>query len=331
MNTPKAVVINNFQDGRQQIIPVYYGEDNCDEKRSLANELDYEKKLRTIYEEQVKKLQAENEQLKRQPRRSRRTKEEIDAEEKINYSEFKCNGVKRAQAAEPIRSYDDFVAIQNYFLSKNNIRDWMLWTIGVSLGLRVSDLFNLKIGEFLNEDKQTFRERVKVYEIKTSKLNNILITEAVKQALTKYFDSINWNFSLGDYLFQNRYTKDKIESKHGWKIISNAGKALKLPIHIGSHTMRKSFANIAACVDNSSIDMNSITKVQGLLNHSDQRVTMRYLSTYQKMYDKARIAVSDFVLGKTQCNELIVGLHNPTEDIISRLDSLEKKFFDEKH
>ena len=111
--------------------------------------------------------------------------------------------------------------------------------------------------------------------------------------------------------------------EHGWQILSSAGRAVGLPINIGSHTMRKSFANIAACVDKSCIDMNAVTKIQGLLNHSDQRVTMRYLGTYQDMFDRARIAVSDFVLGKTGVDEIIAGTQFTIDDVMGRLDALE--------
>lgn len=97
------------------------------------------------------------------------------------------------------------------------------------------------------------------------------------------------------------------------------------PALLGSHTMRKSFANIAACVDKSSIDMNAITKIQGLLNHSDQRVTMRYLGTYQQMFDRARESVSDFVLGKTDIHEIVAGNNYTIDDIVSKIDQLEKK------
>lgn len=93
-------------------------------------------------------------------------------------------------------------------------------------------------------------------------------------------------------------------------------------IVIGSHTMRKSFANIAACVDKSTIDMNAITKIQGLLNHSDQRVTMRYLGTYQDMFDRARVAVSEFVLGRTDVHQLIAGNNYTIDDIMSKLEAM---------
>lgn len=239
------------------------------------------------------------------------------------YSDFKSDGVRKPHKADSIRSYDDFKAIQDYFYNKNDIRDWALWTIGVSMGLRISDLLLLRFGNLIDKDRKTIFPRIKIFEKKTGKINNLLITESVKLAILTYLESIKFHFDLDDYLFSSRKTGGKMYEEHGWRILSSAGKALGLPIHVGSHTMRKSFANIAACVDTSSIDMNTIVKVQGLLNHSDQKVTMRYLGTYQDMYDRARIAVSDFVLGKTGVNELISGSAHTVEDVIDRLDELE--------
>ena len=52
---------------------------------------------------------------------------------------------------------------------------------------------------------------------------------------------------------------------------------------------------------------------------------MRYLGTYQQMFDKARIAVSDFVLGRTEVNELVAGNNFTIDDIVAKLDALEVK------
>lgn len=286
------------------------------EKSLLMEQLEEEKRLRYQTEEKLAELQKQLQPLSPKPRASPQKTEKP-------YSDFKSDGKRKPHAAESIRSYADFKAIQGYFLSQEKIRDWALWTIGVSLGLRISDLLSLKIGNFLYNG--SFRERLVVIEQKTEKLNNCLITESVTNALTKYFESINWNISVDDYLFKSNKTKDKMREEYGWKIISDAGKALNLPITIGSHTMRKSFANIAACVDKSSIDMNSITKIQGLLNHSNQQVTMRYLGAFQKMFDRARVSVSDFVLGKTDVQELIAGNNYTIDDIMLKIDHLEQK------
>lgn len=293
------------------------------ENRTLVEELALERVMRKNAEDEATRLKNRIVELENTPKRKRRTKAQMEAEEK-EYTEYKSDGKRKSRPADPIRSYEDFAAMQNYFWENGKIRDWALWTIGVSLGLRISDLLSLKIHSLLNDDK-TFRDRIVIIEQKTNKANNCLITESVVDAVTKYFDSIGWKFKMDDFLFKSHKTKGKMFEEYGWKILSDAGKALNLPIVIGSHTMRKSFANIAACVDKSSIDMNAITKIQGLLNHSDQRVTMRYLGSYQQMFDKARKSVSDFVLGKTDVHEIVAGNNFTIDDIVSKLNELEKK------
>lgn len=280
--------------------------------KRLQIQLDYERKLR---EESVASATPS-------VKRSRKKREVPDGEN--TYSDFKSDGKRKAHAADSIRSYDDFRAIQQYYLDRGKTRDWMMWTVGVSLGLRVSDLLSMKFKHFFEPDKKTFRKRIQIFEQKTGKLNNILITDAVIQSISAYLDTIKWEFDLDGFLFSSKKTKGKMYEECGWRILSDAGKALGLPIVIGSHTMRKSFANIAACVDKSCVDMNSITKVQGLLNHGDQKVTMRYLGTYQDMFDRARMAVSDFVLGKTDINEIVAGNQYTTDDVIRRLDMIEE-------
>ena len=285
----------------------------------LLTLLEYERGMRLRLEERFGKLPEEP----GEPPKRRRKKREVTIDTNA-YTDFKSDGKRKAHAADAIRSYDDFKAIQRYYLDAGRIRDWAMWTIGVSLGLRISDLLSLRFGNLIDNDKKTFKPRIQIYEQKTGKLNNCLITESVIDAMKRYLDSIKWEFDLDGFLFPSRKTKGKMYEECGWRILSDAGKALNLPLVIGSHTMRKSFANIAACVDKSCIDMNAITKVQGLLNHGDQRVTMRYLGSYQKMFDNARIAVSDFVLGKTDVNEIIAGNQYTIDDVFERLDAMGK-------
>ena len=149
-----------------------------------------------------------------------------------SYSDFKSNGKRKAHAADPIRSYDDFKAIQDYYLGKGRVRDWALWTIGVSLGLRISDLLSLRFGNIIDKDKKTFKSRIQIYEKKTGKLNDCLITESVIRAMERYLDSIKWQFDLDDFLFPSHKTKSKMYEECGWRILSSAGKALNLPLNI---------------------------------------------------------------------------------------------------
>lgn len=287
------------------------------EKAALQIELAVEKKSRFEAEKEVERLKNAVKELEK-TRRKRRPEAPPDLE----YSEFKVDGKRKARPAESIRSYEDFVAIQNYFLGKDDKRDWMLWTIGVSLGLRISDLLSLKYKHIMHADK-SFRERITIIEKKTHKANDCLITESVKYAVKQYLISRNSQPKMDDYLFVSAKTKSRMTEEYGWKILSDAGKALNLPIVIGSHTMRKSFANIVACVNKSVTDMNTIGTVQGLLNHSDPKVTMTYLGTFKTMYDNGRRAVSDFVMGKTDVHKLIAGNNYTIDDAMNRLDKIE--------
>lgn len=279
----------------------------------LRIQLRYERSLRE--EAAASPLPAKEEKVSRKKR-------EVTPETNA-YSDFKSDGIRKAHAADSIRSYDDFKAIQDYYLERGRVRDWMMWTVGVSMGVRVSDLFSLRFENIMNPDR-TFKPRVQIYEQKTGKLNNILITESIRQSVTRYCECIGWRFNMTDCLFASKKTGKRMYEECGWRILSEAGKKLGLPLNIGSHTMRKSFANIAACVDKSSVDMNSITKIQGLLNHSDTHSTMRYLGSYQKMFDKAREAVSKFVLGESGVNEIVAGDRHTIDDIFDKIDRLER-------
>lgn len=296
-------------------------------KKEIAkkNQAIHDLEVRLEYERSIREQQEQANpapKKEKEPKKKTRKKREVTPFTNT-YSDFKSDGKRKPHPADSIRSFDDFKAIQDYFLDKGDVRDWMMWTIGVSLGLRVSDLLSLRFGHFIDRDKVTIKPRLEIYEQKTGKLNNLLITDAVKEALLKYLRSIRYQFDLDGFLFASKKTGDKMYEEHGWRILSTAGKAVGLPLTIGSHTMRKSFANIAACVDKSCIDMNTIAKVQGLLNHSDQKVTLNYLGTFQDMYDRARVAVSDFVLGKSGVNEIVAGNQHTVDDVMTRLDTLE--------
>ena len=89
--------------------------------------------------------------------------------------------------------------------------------------------------------------------------------------------------------------------------------------------MRKSFACIAACCGITKVDMNTLPVVQGLLNHSSQTVTMRYLGIFDTMYEEAREKVSDFLLGKTNINKLIMtndSTNQVYDKIVNMLDEI---------
>lgn len=291
------------------------------EIKRLTESVEYEKKLRLAAEVALREA---NEKLNLPKKRKRRTKAEMEAERK-EYSPVKSNGVKKASKADYVRSYTDYKKIYDE-LNNDNPRNAFAWVIGISFGVRISDICFLRWRNLLNPDF-TFRERVIMFEKKTSKLQNCLITEAVREEATKYLNTIHWKIELDDFIFLNPSTNSYVKPKRFYTIITEASKRAGITYHISTHSMRSTFSNIALCLDKTSIDMNAIAKMQALLNHSDARTTMRYLGTLREMLDRTREVVSDFILGKTNVDVLeagIIGEHN-IEDVIDRLAELETK------
>ena len=218
--------------------------------------------------------------------------------------------------AEFIRSLDDIRAIQNFYLNNGRYRDYMMFTVGICTGLRVSDIVSLNISDVLNKDG-SFKEYIDIVEKKTGKRSaNIddkcLITEAMRLAIRTYLK----HHKIKDYNEPLMYSRKsdgngehRIKEESGWRIIKQAQRALGITYNLGSHSMRKTFANIAACCGReSNIDMNKLVQVQHMLKHGDYKTTMRYLNLNSVFTSRARQDVSDFVLGKTEYNDLTAAL-----------------------
>ena len=62
---------------------------------------------------------------------------------------FCLEGDKMAKS-EPLRTNDDIEVIKKYFLDRNRIRDYVLFTLGINTALRISDLLQLTWGDVLD-------------------------------------------------------------------------------------------------------------------------------------------------------------------------------------
>ncbi|CAM4454328.1 Tyr recombinase domain-containing protein [Paenibacillus typhae] len=59
---------------------------------------------------------------------------------------------------EPIRSKKQIDALKKY-LRGQNIRDYLLFVLGINSGLRISDLLKLQVEEVYNQDRISIREQ----------------------------------------------------------------------------------------------------------------------------------------------------------------------------
>ena len=123
-------------------------------------------------------------------------------------------------------------------------------------GLRIGDVLALRSSDL-------GRDRFTVTEEKTLKRRSIRLPARLRDDLLSHCGKI--------YVFPHRYTERKHRTRQAvYKDIRRAAKAFRCRLHVSPHTARKIYA-----VAEYKKDMN-IKRVQRLLNHSSEAVTMIY-------------------------------------------------------
>ena len=149
-------------------------------------------------------------------------------------------------------SDDNFKVILKLLTSENSL------AVECSLryGLRIGDVLSLKRDQIAKGD-------FSIKEEKTGKRRRLRIKGDFQSRLLAVSGRV--------YVFEHRTDWRKHRTRQAvWKDIKRAAKALRLDENVGTHSARKNFA-----VDNYRVT-GDMKKVQKLLNHSDEAVTMIY-------------------------------------------------------
>ena len=156
-------------------------------------------------------------------------------------------------------------------------RNKMLFLIGVNVGLRASDLMQLRWSYFYKDD-MTFKEFYMLQPKKTKKTGKfvkIFFNQTVKKAVENYVNDYPIK-DLDNYLFKSRKGDNPITERGLWKIIVDVAAEAGIDKNVGSHSLRKTWArNI---YDNAEDKSEALVMLQECLRHSDSLTTLRYIS-----------------------------------------------------
>lgn len=159
-------------------------------------------------------------------------------------------------------------------------RNKMLFLIGINVGLRASDLCNLKFEFFMKDDKtfkNTDNEPLKLKPKKTKKLNKFVpvhINQIVKDAITNYINEYPIE-KMDDYLFKSKKGDGAITERSLWRIIVDLADECGIEKNVGSHSLRKTFGHRAF---NNAEDKNKVLiELQSIFNHNSPQTTMAYI------------------------------------------------------
>jgi Site-specific recombinase XerD len=180
------------------------------------------------------------------------------------------------ECVEPIRSKKQINAIKGYLKNKN-LRDYLLFVLGINSGLRISDLLTLKIGDVKEIDRITIREK------KTGKPKDFPLADTCKKAIQEYLADIEKD---SGWLFKSRKGEYPITRIQAYRIINKAARAVGIKDAIGTHTLRKTFGYWA---HKNGAD---ITKIQKLLNHSTPEITLAYIGITKDELDNIYIKLN---------------------------------------
>lgn len=177
------------------------------------------------------------------------------------------------ELVEPIRSKKQIDAMKRY-LKSGNIRDYLLFVLGINSGLRISDLLSLQVQDVKG------KERVSLREQKTGKTKDFPLSDTCQKAVKEY---LHTKELMTGFLFPSRKGQGPISRVQAYRILNQAAQAIGIKEQIGTHTLRKTFGYWAyqAGVD--------VTRIQKLLNHSAPSVTLAYIGITKEELDDVYI------------------------------------------
>lgn len=161
------------------------------------------------------------------------------------------------------------IDLMKKILKSNNMRDYLLFVMGINVGLRISDLLNLKISNVVTNGK--INKEVTIQEVKTKKMRTFTINKSANSAIKEYLSMLG-DYDEDWYLFKSRKGDNKnISRVQAWQVLNDAAKLAGIKEDIGTHTLRKTFGYWSY---KQGIDISLLQKI---FNHSSPAITLSYI------------------------------------------------------
>ncbi len=175
------------------------------------------------------------------------------------------------ELVEPIRDKKDIETVKR-ILKENGTRDFLLFLMGINVGLRISDFLKLKVGNVRNRDYIAIKEQ------KTGKYKKFPITDSFKPVLEEYIRDKKDD----EWLFSSQRGDNKpITRIQAYRIINNACAKAGISGKIGTHTLRKTFGY------HFYQETKDVALLQCLFNHSAPSITLSYIGINQDIIDSS--------------------------------------------
>lgn len=182
---------------------------------------------------------------------------------------------------QPIRKNEEIKSLKEYFLSKGEVRNYVLITMGINTALRISDLLELRWKDVWNDSRSCFKKHLVIEEKKTKKEQVIYLNESCVDSLRLLRKQAENGIKAEDYLFQSRIGHNQhIGRNRAYSLIKHAWNELGYEGNISCHSLRKTFGYHAWKRGVSP------AIIMAIYNHSSMEITKRYLAIEQDDKDQ---------------------------------------------
>jgi integrase len=175
---------------------------------------------------------------------------------------------------EPIRDRKKIAQIKNLLRGQKRFRDLLLFVMGINTALRISDLLQLQISHFLDEQKR-IKRRFWIKERKRGKRQEVAINASIREAFGEYLVAFpDIGEDRNNFLFFNSKANNysnPIKRGQAWKSITSICCEVELSGNFGTHSLRKTWGYHARM---QGVDL---ALIMHKLNHESIAYTKRYL------------------------------------------------------
>jgi integrase len=178
---------------------------------------------------------------------------------------------------DPIRDAGKIAEIKKILRGVRGGRDELLFVMGINTALRIGDLLSLSVGDVVGEDGN-ISESISLKERKTGKSKRCPINKSVRRTLSRHLTK-RPGAKRSDPLFLSQ-KGGALSRWQARRILRAAGESAGLD-NIGTHSLRKTFGYHVYKKTGGDLGL-----VQKLLNHSESRVTLRYIGIDRERMDR---------------------------------------------
>lgn len=185
---------------------------------------------------------------------------------------------------------DEVANVLQSFGGQYAARDKALFLLGTKSGFRISELLSLRLADVLQSSRLVDRVTVRRANMKKKvEGRTVLLHPEAKTALAVWIDQLKaaGYLTADSFVFQSRKGANRpVGRAHAWRVLRDAYAVNDLTGKLGTHSMRKTFANrVYERLD------RDLVRTQRALGHRNINSTVSYLSFREEDIDQAILAI----------------------------------------